>query len=91
MKNSRDIKPKQNIKPKEGRLFSNDNFAMGKQNYLIIAAGIVLMIIGYILMAGKENIFDFRKTGLSVILVMLGFLTVGYAIMKKPKQQKKDQ
>jgi hypothetical protein len=34
-------------------------------------------------MAGKEDIFDFRKLTLAPILVLTGFVIEIYAIMKK--------
>ena len=48
-------------------------------------AGLLIIIIGFVLMYGKEDIYDFRKTTLAPIVVILGFVIEIFAIMKKPK------
>lgn len=62
-----------------------ESFALGKENYILIAVGMFIMLIGYIIMAGTENIFSFGNTSLPVIIIIFGFLFVFYAIIKKPK------
>lgn len=62
-----------------------ETFPLTKENYILGAIGLLIIIIGYILMAGKENIFGFTKMTLSVTFVNLGFAFIIYAIMKKPK------
>lgn len=61
-------------------------FALGKENYKLIAIGFGLIILGLILMIGTEDIFSFRKITLSVIVMMAGFVFNIYAIMKRPKE-----
>ena len=90
MNKTKNQKQKTIIKQKGKGLFADENFALGKQNYQIIAIGMALIIIGFILMTGTQDIFDFRKTGLSVISIMIGFVIVGYAIMKRPKDKEED-
>ncbi len=53
------------------------------QNYYLILIGLLIVIMGYVLMAGKGDIYSFRKITLSVIFVIGGFLFIIYAIMKK--------
>jgi len=69
-------------------------FAFGKENYLIMLAGVALVIIGFILMTGggskdpnvfNEDMFDFRRLTLSPILILVGFGLGIVAIMKRPK------
>lgn len=70
-------------------------FAFGKENYVILLIGLALNILGFMLMIGGEssdpNHFDpkalFSPVRLTVapILVILGYIVMGYAIMKKPK------
>jgi hypothetical protein len=69
-------------------------FAFGKENYLIMLAGVALLIIGFILMTGggskdpnvfNEDMFDFRRLTLSPILILVGFGLGIVAIMKRPK------
>ena len=69
-------------------------FAFGKENYLIMLAGVALLIIGFILMTGggskdpnvfNEDMFDFRRLTLWPILILVGFGLGIVAIMKRPK------
>lgn len=73
------------IPGKEKNIVKNTDFAMGKQNYILLAIGAAFLIIGFILMAIKGDIYGFRKLHLSTIFVMLGFFFEIYAIMKRPK------
>nr|WP_319573082.1 DUF3098 domain-containing protein [uncultured Draconibacterium sp.] len=69
-------------------------FALGKENYKLMAIGFAVIVIGFILMAGggsddpnvfSEAIFSFRRITLAPILLLLGLGFEIYAIMKKPK------
>jgi hypothetical protein len=71
-------------------------FAFGKKNYLILALGLVLLIIGYALMSGGgssdpnefngEELFSSRRITLAPIVVLLGYVVVGLAIMFRDKK-----
>lgn len=70
------------------------NFALTKENYKLLAIGFVVVIIGFLLMAGggsteeyrfSEDIYSFRRTTLAPIIILAGFIFEVYAIMKKPK------
>lgn len=83
--------PKRNPKPKKAFIF-------GKRNYLIMFAGLVLIALGYILMAGggsedpnvfDESIFSFRRIRLAPTLVLLGLGIQVYAILANPDKKKK--
>jgi uncharacterized membrane protein len=63
----------------------NVSFAFGKENYTIMAIGLVVIIIGFFLMSGKEDIFSTTKLTIAPILVILGFLIEVVAIMRKSK------
>lgn len=67
------------------------HFPFGRENYILMAAGFLIIIIGFILMSGSENIFSFRKITLSVIFIMSGYALEIYAILKKPKSGNKDE
>lgn len=60
------------------------DFPLKKENFAIIAAGFALIITGYILMYGTENIFSFRHMGLPVMVILSGFVIQLYGIMGKP-------
>jgi hypothetical protein len=48
--------------------------------------GLLTIIVGFVLMYGKEDIYDFRKTTLAPIVVLSGFVIEIFAIMRKPKK-----
>lgn len=71
-------------------------FALGKENYKLLAIGFAIIVLGFILMAGggshdpnvfSEEIFSFRRITLAPILLFIGFVFEIYAIMKKPKEE----
>ncbi len=73
-------------------------FALGKENYVLLAIGFVIIIVGFLLMIGgrsedptvfNEEIFSFRRITLAPIIVLCGFFFEIYAIMKKPKEDEK--
>ena len=78
----------------------NDNkfqFAFGKINYILMVAGIVVLAIGYVLLAGGGSddpnvfnpaMFDNRRLVVAPILIVLGFIVDIVAIMFKDKNRK---
>jgi membrane-bound ClpP family serine protease len=71
------------------------NFALGRENYKLLAIGFVVIIIGFLLMIGgkaespdvfSEEIFSFRRITLAPMVVLAGFIFEIYAIMKRPKE-----
>jgi hypothetical protein len=75
---------------------SNPGFALGKENYLYLIIGFVIIIAGFLLMIGgksddpnvfdKNEIFSFRRIKLAPVVVLIGFAFEIWAIMKKPKE-----
>lgn len=71
----------------------NDNkMPLTMNNYLLIAIGVVVIILGFVLMAGgdaataeefNQNIFSFRRITLAPIVVIAGFAFEIYAILKR--------
>ncbi len=69
-------------------------FLFGKRNYIIMLIGVVIIALGFILMAGggsedpevfNEEIYNFRRIRLAPTLVIIGFIVEIYAILSKPK------
>ncbi|MEY4703597.1 MAG: hypothetical protein RIR96_1494 [Bacteroidota bacterium] len=66
-----------------------------KDNYMLMIAGLILLGLGFFLMAGGKskdpNVFDakevYSSTRITVapILIILGFVVEIFAIMRKPK------
>jgi DUF3098 family protein len=74
---------------------ANANRLFGRENYMWIIAGIVIIAIGLFLMAGGKsddpNVFDpkevYSKTRITVapIVILLGLAVEIFAIFRKPK------
>ena len=71
---------------------STDGFAMGKGQFVRLGLGIVLLIVGYLLMAGGKSedpdvfnpeIFNNRRLIVAPIVVLMGYATVFHAILKR--------
>lgn len=73
-------------------------FAFERKNYMILLGGIVLIILGFILLAGggtqdpnqfSYELFSTQRMVVAPIILMLGYVSIAVAIMykEKPKQQ----
>lgn len=68
-----------------------------KENYMLMVAGLIVLALGFFLMAGGKSqdpkVFDpnevYSSTRITVapILIILGFVIEIVAIMKKPKSE----
>ncbi|MBE6267457.1 MAG: DUF3098 domain-containing protein [Bacteroidaceae bacterium] len=75
---------------------SNRKFAFEKANYLLLAIGFAIIIIGFLLMAGpgstethfEPDIFSFRRIKLAPTVCFFGFIFVIYAILYSSKKRK---
>lgn len=74
------------------------NFALGAENYKLLAIGFAIIVAGFLLMLGgrsespdvfSEKIFSFRRITLAPIVVLAGFIFEIWAIIKKPKNEDK--
>ena len=73
------------------------SFAFGKKNYYILGAGLLLLIIGYFLMSGgaatsadefnAEELFSDRRITVAPIVVLIGYVVIGVAIMYRDKSE----
>ncbi|MNJ87640.1 hypothetical protein D3C87_51630 [compost metagenome] len=54
-----------------------------KKNYQLLLISIAIVALGFILMIGTTDIYDFRKTLLAPMVVLFGFGFGVYAILKK--------
>jgi len=71
---------------------SPEGFALQRTNYIWMAIGIAVLIIGYALMSGgaaedptafSEEIFNARRITVAPIVVLIGYGTIFYAILKR--------
>lgn len=69
------------------------NFAFDKMNFILLAVGMVIVIIGFLLMTGpnstdttfEPDIFSVRRTKVAPVICLFGFVSMIYAVMRKPK------
>lgn len=70
-------------------------FALGRENYRLMAIGFGIIVIGFILMIGGKSddpnvfnpeIFSFRRITLAPVILLIGFVFEIFAILKKPKE-----
>lgn len=72
------------------------NFAFDKVNFILLAASICVILLGFVLMSGGSStreaydpsIFDARHTKLAPAVCFLGFISLVYAVVRKPKDEK---
>jgi hypothetical protein len=81
-------------KEKQVQVKENPGFALGYENYKLMAIGFGIILFGFILMAGgashdpnvfNPGIFSFRRITLAPLVLLAGFVFEIYAIMKKTK------
>ncbi len=73
-----------------------NNFAFDKTNYVLLAIGMAIIVVGLCLMAGSgshegffnEAIFSVRRTRVAPVVCFVGFMWMTYGIMHKPREAK---
>jgi uncharacterized membrane protein len=74
------------------------DFAFGKENFILIAAAVVLIIVGFALMSGGGSsdgvsfnpaIFSKQRIVVAPLVTVLGFALVVVGILIKPKDDSK--
>ena len=71
----------------------NRNLAFGRTNFILLAVGMAIVIIGFILMAGSGSseqaynpeIFSARRIKVAPLVCLLGFVSMVYAVVHKSK------
>lgn len=72
------------------------DFAFGKENYILIAVAIAVIIIGFILMSGggskdgisfNPEIFSTRRIVVAPVITFIGFALMVVGILKKSKNK----
>ena len=69
------------------------NLAFGKINFILVAAGVLVVVIGFLLMGGdgstaahyNPDIFSPRRVKVAPAVTFAGFVFIIYAVLKKPK------
>lgn len=69
------------------------NFAFDKTNFILLAIGMAVVVIGFLLMVGpastdtvyEPDIFSARRVKVAPVICLLGFVSMIYAVLRKPK------
>ena len=69
------------------------NFAFDKTNFILLAIGMAIVVIGFLLMVGpnstdtafEPDIFSVRRTKVPPVICLFGFVSMIYAVVRKPK------
>ena len=69
------------------------NFAFDKTNFILLAVGMAVVIVGFLLMAGsastdtayEPDIFSARRIKVAPVVCLLGFVSMIYSVIRKPK------
>ena len=69
------------------------NFAFDKTNFILLAIGMAIVVIGFLLMVGpnstdttfEPDIFSVRRTKVAPVVCLLGFVSMIYAVVRRPK------
>lgn len=73
--------------------------AFSKKNYILLAIGMAIVIIGLVLMSGEgsaegvfnPDIFSVRRIKVAPLVSLFGFVFIMVAIMYKPKAKKQER
>lgn len=71
------------------------NLAFGKLNFILLAAGVAVVLLGFFLMAGGEStnrvfdpsIFSAMHIKVAPVVTLIGFVSIIFAIIIKPKDK----
>lgn len=71
------------------------NFAFDKTNFILLAIGMLIVVVGFILMSGggstesayDPEIFNVMRIKVAPVVCFVGFVSMIYAIVRKPKDK----
>ncbi|MBQ7420865.1 MAG: DUF3098 domain-containing protein [Prevotella sp.] len=73
------------------------NLAFGKINFILLAIGMAVVVVGFILMSGGNSnettfdpaVFSPMRIKVAPVVTFIGFVSIIVAIVYKPKDQEK--
>lgn len=71
------------------------NLAFGRANFVLLAIGFAIVVIGFVLMSGvsssetafEADIFSARRIKVAPVVCFIGFVSMIYAVIHKPKSE----
>ena len=75
------------------------DFAFDKVNYILLAIGMAVVLIGFLLMSGVGStetafnpvIFSARRIKVAPVVCLLGFVSMIYAVVRRPKDNSQEK
>ncbi len=72
------------------------NLAFGRMNFILLAIGMAIVVLGFILMGGDStttdaynpDIFSARRIKVAPVVCLIGFVSMIYAVVHKSKNDK---
>ena len=76
-------------------MIDKTDFAFDKMNYLLLVVGMIIVVIGFLLMTGpastetafEPDIFSARRVKVAPVVCLFGFVSMIYAVVRKPKEK----
>ena len=74
-------------------IMNKRDFAFDRMNYILLAVGMAVVIIGFLLMSGSgsnetaynPDIFSVRRIKVAPLVCLLCFVSMIYAVVRRPK------
>ena len=71
------------------------DFAFDKINFILLAVGMAIVVIGFLFLVGpnttdttfEPDIFSARRIKVAPIVCLFGFVSMIYAVVRKPKEK----
>ncbi len=71
------------------------DLAFDKVNYILLAVGMAVVVIGFLLMSGggstesayNPDIFSVRRIKVAPVVCFVGFVSMIYAVVRRPKDK----
>ena len=75
-------------------IMDKKELAFDKVNYILLAVGMAVVVLGFILMSGSgstetsydPDIFSVRRIKVAPVVCLIGFVSMIYAVIRKPKK-----
>lgn len=87
------------MKQEEKKIEDKKRFAFDKQNFIMVAIGMFIVIIGFLLMSGpsssekfyQSDIFSLRRIKVAPVVCFIGYIFIIFAILRTPKDGNKNE
>ena len=78
---------------------NKNNFAFDKVNFMLLAASMFVVVLGFLLMSGggstreayDPSVFSALRVKVAPVICFLGFISMIYAVLRKPKSNDNDK